>query len=78
MRVRAKMQCHEVTQFQGGGVRVRLGAVYSNDPNSENKAFSDATPQGSAEMHIQGGKPAAKMFEAGKHYYVDFEEAPAT
>jgi hypothetical protein len=78
MTVRAKMQCHEVTSFQGGNIRVRLGAVYSNDPNSENRAFADATPQGSVEMHIQGNKPAAKMFEAGKHYYVDFTEAPAT
>lgn len=74
--VRAKMQCHEVTQYPNGGVRIKLGAVYSADPNSENRAFSDATPQGSVEMHIQGGKPAATAFKAGKHYYVDFTEAP--
>lgn len=76
MTVRAKMQCHAVESYVGGGVKVRLGAVYSSDPNSENRAFSDATPQGSVEMHIQGGKPAAKAFVPGKHYYVDFTEAP--
>lgn len=77
MTVRAKMQCHEVTTYPGGGVKIRMGVVYSNDPDHENKAFSDATPSGHLEISIQGNKPAAKMFEAGKEYYVDMTEAPA-
>lgn len=75
--VRAKMQCHVVEQYPGGNVKVKLGAVYSSDPNSENRAFSDATPEGSVILGIAANKPAAKMFEPGKHYYVDFTEAPA-
>lgn len=79
--VRAKMKCHSVeTCSYGGGakdqVRVKMGAVYSSDPNHENRAFSDATPSGAVELTIQGDKPAAKMFTAGKEYYVDFTEAP--
>ncbi len=72
MTVRAKMACTELSTYSGGGVKVKLGAVYSNDPNSENRAFSDATPSGSCEMMIQGGRPAIKLFEAGAEYYVDF------
>lgn len=75
--VRAKMLCNTITHFNGGHVKVQMGAVYSSDPNHENRAFADATPSGSVEMMIQGNKPAAKMFEVGKEYYVDFTEAPA-
>lgn len=70
--VRAKMACTELATYSGGGVKVKLGAVYSNDPNSENRAFSDATPSGSCEMMIQGGRPAIKLFEAGAEYFLDF------
>ena len=76
MTVRAKMQCHSITDF-GNAVQIKMGAVYSSDPNSENRAFSDATPSGSVEMMIQSDKPAAKMFKVKAYYYVDFEEAPA-
>lgn len=80
--VRAKMKCMTIETLDWGApaqkqVKVKMGAVYSNDPNHENKAFSDATPSGSVELTIQGNKPAATMFEAGKEYYVDFTEAPA-
>lgn len=73
-KVRAKMYCggkYDVT----GGVQIHLTAVYSNDPNSENKAFSDATPSAEMTMFIAGGKPAADLFEAGKEYYLDFTKA---
>lgn len=83
MTVRAKMKCHSIETVDFGGseknrqVKVRMGAVYGSDPNHENRAFADATPSGSVELTIQGDKPAAKMFTAGKEYYVDFIEAPA-
>lgn len=76
MTVRAKMSCNMIEQYSGGGVKVRLGAVYSSDINSENRAFSDATPSGSVEMMIQGGRPAIKLFEPGADYYIDFTKAP--
>lgn len=75
MTVRAKMSCNMIEQYAGGGVKIRMGAVYSSDPNSENRAFSDATPSGSVEMMIQGGRPAIKLFEPGEFYYVDFSRA---
>lgn len=80
--VRAKMKCSTVETVDWGGgpknrqVKVKMGAVYGNDPSHENRAFSDTTPSGSVELTIQGDKPAASMFEAGKEYYVDFTEAP--
>lgn len=80
--VRAKMRCNSVERCDFGGgpknvqVKVKMGAVYSSDPNHENKAFSDATPSGSVELTIQGDKPAAGMFKAGVEYYVDIHEAP--
>ena len=76
--VRAKMVCSEMVTYAGGGTKVKLGAVYSSDPNSENRAFSDATPSGSCEMMIQGGRPAIKLFEAGAEYYVDFVKVQKT
>lgn len=75
MTVRAKMRCHNI-QTANGNVAVQMGAVYSADPESENKKFSDYTPSASVMLNIQQDKPAAKMFEVGKEYYVDFIEAP--
>lgn len=72
--VRAKMRCNYVGQPNYGHVTVKLNAVYSDDPNSENKVFTDATPAASIDLVIQETKPAAKMFEIGKEYYVDFIE----
>lgn len=79
--VRAKMLCNSVERTSYGKthkdqVRVKMGVVYSSDPASENRAFSDATPTGNVDITIQGDKPAALMFEPGKHYYVDFTDAP--
>lgn len=55
--------------------KVTLTPVYSNDPNSENKAFWDATPSGKIEMWITNA-PAYEALAIGKAYYVDFTEAP--
>lgn len=81
--VRAKMKCMNIERMSWGPpqkdqVKVNMGVVYGSDPNHENRAFSDATPSGSLSITIQGDKPAASMFEAGKEYYVDFTEAPKT
>lgn len=48
-----------------------LAPVYSNDPESENKKFWDATPSGKLELGvILPG--AAEYFELGQEYYLDF------
>ena len=75
MTVRAKMK---VTQITKSGdpkkpyVKVDLGAVYSSDPESENRSFANATPTASVSISIDAGRPAAEAFELGGEYYVDF------
>lgn len=76
--VRAKMKCHGVSAPAHGQITVSFGAVYSPDPNHENNMWSKYTPSGSLSMAIAEDKPAAKMFDAGKEYYIDISEAEAT
>lgn len=71
--VRAKMRCNHVGAAPyGNQTVVMLNAVYSTDPNAENKAFTDATPSAMVQLNIDASKPAAQAFEVGKEYYVDF------
>lgn len=72
MNVRAKMRCNAVMPNSDGSVSVHLSAVYSTDPNHENKAFTDATPNAYLHMHIAKDKPAGEAFNTGQEYYVDF------
>lgn len=72
-RVRAKMVVQSISVAKDGSTNIQMTAVYSNDPNSENKAFSDATPAASFSMTIAKDKPAAKMFVQGEEYFVDFK-----
>lgn len=73
-KVRAKFRCNSVTTSDHGnghkGASVILTPVYSTDPNSENKRFWDATPNGKLEMHSTPERLV--MFEPGKDYYLDF------
>ncbi len=49
-------------------------AVHSQDPNSENRRFWEATPSG--EIRLGTVSPAAwEQFELGKEYYIDFSPA---
>jgi hypothetical protein len=74
--VRAKVRCSSKTKNEGfDGTAFRFDAVYSSDPGSENKSFTDATPALSLNMTISDGKPAADQFEEGKEYYLDFTPA---
>lgn len=71
----AKMRCNGVAMTgspKWPSVNVQLGAVYSNDPESENRAFSNATPSASVNINIDPGRPAAHAFELGSDYYVYF------
>jgi len=75
MSVRAKFKVNAITDYgRDGGKKVEMRPVYSADPEHENKAFWEATPSGSIEMHIKTS--AAEAFEVGSEYYVDF--TPAT
>ncbi len=75
--IRAKFKVTSKIPCWGDQVVVNLSAVYSNDPNSENKAFTDATPSGEIKIWISDGKAAAEAFEMGKDYYVDFIPVPS-
>lgn len=73
MSVRAKFNCQSVTKFASGS-QVAFSAVYSQ--TGENKDFVAASPSGNLSIAISEGYPAAKFFEPGKDYYLDFTEAP--
>jgi hypothetical protein len=73
--VRAKFRVLNITLHDAGGKTVEMYPVYSSDPNSENKSFSDETPSGNIKLCISKGRPASDLFEPGKEYYVDFTPA---
>ena len=86
MSVKAKFKCASVQPYSndGGetvaGKNISMNAViaYNADGsrNDENEAWSAATPSGTLNIHISN--PAAfDQFEAGKDYYLTFEEVPA-
>jgi hypothetical protein len=58
-----------------GAVEIEMGAVYSTDPNHENRAFFTATPNADLKMTITN-PAAAELFQLGEEYYVDFSPAP--
>lgn len=80
---RAKFIVQSVNeQFYGPGPdgqkyceRVILSPAYSPDPNSENRAFWTATPNGFFEMYINNPEAWGK-FVQGQEYYLDFTLAP--
>lgn len=68
--LRAKMRCDSIEP----GEYVRLSAVYSSDPDSENYSWSQATPSGQLNMYITNPEAQGK-FEVGKEYYIDISPA---
>lgn len=78
MKVVAKMKVNSITQTGDAKkpcVQVQLGAVYSNDPESENRSFASATPTASVNMTIDAGRPAAQAFHLAEEFFVTFESA---
>lgn len=69
--VRAKFRCDAVLDEY-----VSMAPVYSDDPNSENKKFTDATPAGTFAMRVTNPETAS-FFEPGQEYYLDITKAPA-
>jgi len=76
--VRAKFHCNYVQDnakaMSGEGFSVFMTPVFSDDPASENKAFTEATPAGCFNMMITVPETAA-FFEAGQEYYLDITKA---
>lgn len=77
MTVRAKFSvvskiANGVSHVDGGTSLVTMTTVYSDDPASENKAFTESTPSGQITMTIADNKPALGEFIVGGEYYVDF------
>lgn len=72
--MRAKFNVSKVEKDQYGET-VHLNAVYSNENNTEDNQFSNATPWGTLTMGISN--PGAFGFlEQGESYYLDFTKAP--
>jgi hypothetical protein len=78
MSVRAKFICNSITSqkhwdsSKGETKTIKLTPVTSG--SEENKAFYEATPSGSIQL-LTLNEEAAKNFELGKSYYVDFTPA---
>lgn len=76
MSVRAKFYCAWVKEIPAGNREVQLHPVYpGSDASQEDKAFWQATPNGSLNMHINN-PPASDLFVPGDHYYLTFEPVP--
>lgn len=80
MSVRAKFIVNSITRTKhwdankGEVQTIKLSPVYGN--SDENKKFFEATPAGNIELGTVN-EEAAKQFELGKAYYVDFTPAEA-
>lgn len=72
--VRAKVVCSHTAAAADGSVTAYMSAVYSDDPNSENKKFSDATPNLHLTISIKAGGPT-DYYVPGRQYYLDFIKA---
>ncbi len=78
MSVRAKFTVNSITRSKWGEQEVqtiKLSPVYGNgDPEHENTKFWQASPSGSIELGTVN-EAAARQFELGKEYYIDFTPA---
>lgn len=77
---RAKFRVQAVNNnTYGDGVQysqeIRMSPVYSSDPDSENRAFWKATPNGSLHLWVDNPEVWGK-FEVGQEYYLDLTLAP--
>lgn len=73
VRVKFKVECKSPQDIDGACQTITLRAVYDGSP--ENKEFFKYTPAGQINLSIVNAV-AAKQFEVGREYYVDFIPAP--
>jgi hypothetical protein len=76
--MRAKMQIHSVTQFQGTE-QIKLSAVcgkapFGNEGESEDNTYARWTPSGELSLTISNPNLIGK-FKPGQKFYIDFTEA---
>ena len=71
--VRAKFKVDKLSDYAYGGKEVEMSPVFSNDPEHENKAFWDATPNGNLKMIVNNN--SLDDFKPGDEYYLDFTKA---
>lgn len=71
--VRAKFRVEEKTENSSGNT-IRLVPVIGGSP--ENERFYKYTPAGAISLSTINNE-AARAFEVGKEYYVDFSPAPS-
>lgn len=76
MNVHARLTVSAKIPQPDGSATIHFAAVYSNDPNHPNKAFTDATPSAYMQMHIAAGKPAIDAFQQGQEFDVLFSPVP--
>mgnify|MGYP001609875291 CR=1 FL=1 len=76
--VRAKFYVNSITQSKMYGSETGLGYTVDLNPviggSSENEKFFRLTPSGSIKLGTIN-EEAAKSFEIGKEYYIDFTPA---
>lgn len=76
---RAKMTLNTVTIQKYGDKEMRsfkFNPVYSQDPNSENKKFWDASPSGELNLGVVNQQVWSIFDEVGAEYYLDITKAP--
>lgn len=81
LKLRTKWTCTEVVDYGnlygGSQKRAKLNTVYSNEKNSEDNQFSNATPSGDCQQVITNpNEDVQSFFKPGKKYYATWEEAP--
>ncbi len=71
MTIRCKFRCSDKYQNSDfGGVTIKMWQVYSDDPDSENKKFWEATPSGYLEFQCVKSS-AVESLTVDKEYYID-------
>lgn len=73
--VRCKFEIDEIAKTRYGASKLRASPVYSNDENSENRKFWEATPSGSLEVSCVR-EEAISHLKPGDKIYIDITIAP--
>lgn len=73
MAVRAKFRVESIVP-EGNLKTIVLRAVYSPDPDHENRQYWEATPSGELRLNIVNEAASAQL-ELGAEYYLDITRA---